>query len=72
MLRKTMKSIPIESGFKIWIRCCSRGYTYKFEIYNEARIGETPKNFNFTMAEGVVFDLCEPLAKKGHVVAFDR
>ncbi len=31
-----------------------------------------PKDSNFTMVERVVLDLCEPLAKKWHVVAFDR
>jgi hypothetical protein len=72
MLRQTMKGKPIKSGFKIWSRCCSRGYTYNFEIYHGARIGETLKDSNFTMVEGVVLDLCKPLAKNGHVVAFDR
>jgi tetratricopeptide (TPR) repeat protein len=52
-----------ESGFKIWSRCCSRGYTYNFEIYHGARIGETLKDSNFTMVEGVVLDLCKPLAR---------
>jgi hypothetical protein len=72
MLRQTMKGKPIKSGFKIWSRCCSRGYTYKFDIYHGARICETPKDSNFTMVEEVVLDLCGPLAKNGHVVAFDR
>jgi hypothetical protein len=72
MLQQTMKGKPIKSGFKIWSRCCSRGYTNNFEIYHGARIGETLKDSNFTMVEGVVLDLCKPLAKNGHVVAFDR
>ncbi len=41
-------------------------------LYHGARIGETLKDSNFTMVEVVVLDLCEPLAKNGHVVAFDR
>ena len=63
MFRQTMKGKPIKSGFKIWSRCCSRGYTYNFEIYHGARIGETLKDSNFTMVEGVVLDLCKPLAR---------
>jgi hypothetical protein len=62
MLRQTMKGKLIKSGFKIWSQCCSRSYTYNFKIYHGARIGETPKDSNFTMVEGVVLDLCELLA----------
>jgi hypothetical protein len=72
MLRQMMKGKPIKSGFKILSRCCSRGYTYKFEIFYGAQISKTPKDSNFTMMEGVVLDLCEPLEKKGHVVAFNH
>jgi len=73
MLRQTMKNKPIKSGFKIWSRCCLRGYTYMFEIYHGARIGEKQGRSRKNEAvERVVVDLCEPLTGQGHVVAFDR
>jgi hypothetical protein len=33
---QTMKGKPIKNGFKIWSRCCSRGYTHQFEMYHGA------------------------------------
>lgn len=72
-LRQTMKGKPIKSGFKIWSRCCLRGYTYKFEIYHGSRLGERQgRSRNNEAVERVVVDLCQPLAGQGHVVAFDR
>jgi hypothetical protein len=72
MLRQSMKGKPIKSGFKIWSRCCTRGYTYQFEIYHGSRLSVAPKSRNNDLVEGVVLDLCRPLAEQGHVVAFDR
>lgn len=73
MLRQTMKGKPVKSGFKIWSRCCQRGYTYKFEIYHGARLGEKQgRSRNNEAVERVVVDLCQPLTGQGHVVAFDR
>jgi hypothetical protein len=73
MLRQTMKNKPIKSGFKIWSRCCHRGYTYKFEIYQGARFGEKQgRSRNNEAVERVVVDLCQPLTDQGFVVAFDR
>ncbi len=69
---QTIKSKPAISGFKFFNRCFSRGYTYKFEIYHGARLGEKKGiSRNNEVVERVVVDLCQTLAERGHVV-FDR
>ncbi len=73
VLRQTMKKKPFKSGFKIWNRCCQKGYTYSFEIYQGARFGEKQGRSRSNEAvERVVVDLRQPLTDQGFVVAFER
>ncbi len=67
-----MKNKLIKSGFKIVSRCCQRGYTYKFEIYQGACFGEKQgRSSNNEAVKRVVLDLCQPLTDQGFVVAFE-
>jgi hypothetical protein len=71
-IRQRMKNKPVKSGFKIFSRCDSEGYTYAFEIYQGLRESENHAAQAGRSAEETVFDLCIPLKGKGHIVAFDR
>jgi hypothetical protein len=66
-----MNNKPVKSGFKIFSRCDSEGYTYAFEIYQGQRESENHAAQAGRSAEET-FDLCIPLRGKWHIVAFDR
>jgi hypothetical protein len=61
-----MKNKPFKQGFKIWNRCCQKGYTYNFEIYQGARFGERQGRSRNNEVVG------QPLTDQGFVVAFDQ
>ena len=71
-IKQRMPNKPVKSGFKIFSRCDSEGYTYAFEIYQGQRESENHAAQAGRSAEETVFDLCFPLEGKGHIVAFDR
>ncbi len=67
-----MKDKPIKSGFRIFSRSDSEGYTYVFEINQRLRESENHAAQAGRSAEETVFNLCILLKCKGHIVAFDR
>jgi hypothetical protein len=71
-IKQRMPNKPVKSGFKIFSRCDSEGYTYAFEIYQGQRESENHAAQAGRSAEETVFDMCFPLKGKGHIVAFDR
>jgi hypothetical protein len=64
-IRQKMKDKPIKSGFKIFSRCNSEGYKYRFEIYQGLKKSENHAAQAGRSAEETVFDLYLPLKAKG-------
>ena len=71
MLRQSVRNKPIKSGFKLWSRCDKNGYTYQFEVYTgKTAVGQAPSRKGESPGD-IVLRLCDSLANKGHIVAFD-
>jgi hypothetical protein len=71
-IRQKIQNKPVKSGFKMYSRCDSEGYTYAFEIYQGQRKSANHAAQAGRSAEDTVFDLCIKLKGAGHIVAFDR
>ena len=52
-------------------RCDNQGYTYQLESYDTTRVGPNETNRENDFMDKVFYDLCVPLSKQGHIVAFD-
>jgi hypothetical protein len=71
-IRQSVANKPIRKVFKVYKRCDSKGYTYRFEVYQGMRASENHEAQATPSTENMVLYLCRSLRKKGHIVAFDR
>ena len=67
-MKKCIEGKPVRFGFKEWALCDTRGYTFKFFLYQGAN---RTRNVNHPMGTEVVLSLTENLPKGCHTY-FDR